>query len=82
VTFVDVVSTAGATLRVMPWTRLAGERIDGEGVERARAFVQLAAARCPSAKLDAATRTFLGSHGQAAQLPDEQTLSAHDRRLS
>ena len=79
---VDVVSTAGATLRIVPWTRLAGERLDGEGIERARAFVQLAAARCPSAKLDAATRTFLGSHGQAAQLPDEPTLAAHDRRLS
>jgi len=81
-TIVDVVSTAGATLRIVPWTRLAGERLDGEGIERARAFVQLAAARCPSAKLDAATRTFLGSHGQAAQLPDEPTLAAHDRRLS
>lgn len=81
-TFVDLVSTAGATLRIVPWTRLAGDRIEGEGIERARALVQLAAARCPSAKLDAATRTFLGSHGQAAQLPDEPTLAAHDRRLS
>jgi hypothetical protein len=81
-TFVDVVSTAGATLRILPWTRLAGDRIEGDGAERARAFVQLAAARCPGAKLDAATRTFLGSHGQAAQLPDEPTLAAHDRRLS
>ena len=81
-TFVDVVSTAGATLRILPWTRLQGDRIEGEGTERARAFVQLAAARCPGAKLDAATRTFLGSHGQAAQLPDEPTLAAHDRRLS
>jgi len=82
VTFVDVVSTAGATLRILPWTRLSGDRIEGDGTERARAFVQLCAARCPGAKLDAATRTFLGSHGQAAQLPDEPTLAAHDRRLS
>lgn len=81
-TFVDIVSTAGATLRILPWTHLAGDRIEGDGTERARALVQLAAARCPSAKLDAATRTFLGSHGQAAQLPDEPTLLAHDRRLS
>jgi hypothetical protein len=81
-TFIDIVSTAGATLRILPWTRLAGDRIDGEGTERARALVQLAAARCPGAKLDAATRTFLGSHGQAAQLPDEPTLAAHDQRLS
>lgn len=81
-TFIDIVSTAGATLRILPWTRLAGDRIEGEGAERARALVQLAAARCPGAKLDAATRTFLGSHGQAAQLPDEPTLAAHDKRLS
>lgn len=81
-TFVDVVSTAGATLRILPWTHLSGDRIEGDGTERARAFVQLAAARCPSAKLDAATRTFLGSHGPAAQLPDEETLHVHDRRLS
>ena len=80
--FIDIVSTAGATLRIMPWTRLAGDPIDGDGTERARSLVQLAAARCPGAKLDAATRTFLGSHGQAAQLPDEPTLAAHDRRLS
>jgi hypothetical protein len=81
-TFIDIVSTAGATLRILSWTRLAGDRIEGEGTERARAFVQLAAARYPGAKLDAATRTFLGSHGQAAQLPDEPTLAAHDKRLS
>jgi len=81
-TFIDIVSSAGATLRILPWTRLAGDRIEGEGIERARAFVQLAAARCPGAKLDAATRTFLGSHGPAAQLPDESTLAAHDQRLS
>jgi hypothetical protein len=81
-TFIDLVSTAGATLRILPWTQLTGDAITGEGVERARAFCQLVAARCRGAKLDPATRTFIGSHGQAAQLPDAETLAAHDKRLA
>jgi hypothetical protein len=82
VTFVDLVSTAGATLRILPWTRLLGDPVEGEGDERARCLVQLLAARCPEAHLDPATRTFLGSHGPAAQLPDVETLAAHDARLA
>jgi hypothetical protein len=82
VTFIDLVSTAGATLRILPWTQLTGDAIIGDGVERARALCQLVAARCRGAKLDPATRTFIGSHGQAAQLPDEETLAAHDKRLA
>jgi hypothetical protein len=82
VTFVDVVSTAGATLRILPWTHIIGDLPDVDGDERARAFVQLVAARCADLHLDAATRTFLGSHGPAAQLPDEATLAAHDARLA
>ncbi len=82
VTFIDLVSTAGATLRILPWTQLTGDAITGDGVERARALCQLVAARCRGAKLDSATRTFIGSHGQAAQLPDEETLAAHDKRLA
>ena len=81
-TFVDLVSTAGATLRILPWTVLTGDAVNGEGAERARSFCQLVAARCRGAKLDSATRTFIGSHGQAAQLPDEDTLAAHDKRLA
>jgi hypothetical protein len=82
ITFIDLVSTAGATLRILPWTQLTGDAILGDGVERARALCQLVAARCRGAKLDPATRTFIGSHGQAAQLPDEETLAAHDKRLA
>jgi len=83
-TFVDLVSTVGSTLRILPSTELTGELLQGaEGpVERARAFVQLVASRCPGAKLDAATRTFLGSRGLAAQLPDAGMLAQHDARLS
>jgi hypothetical protein len=81
-TFIDLVSTAGATLRILPWTQLTGDAVAGDGAERARAFCQLVAARCRGAKLDPATRTFIGSHGQAAQLPDEETLAAHDKRLA
>ena len=81
-TFIDLVSTAGATLRILPWTVLTGDAVTGEDVERARSFAQLVAARCRGAKLDSATRTFIGSHGQAAQLPDEDTLAAHDKRLA
>jgi hypothetical protein len=83
-TFVDLVSTAGSTLRILPWTVLTGDPLHGgDGpIERARAFVQLVASRCPDAKLDGATRTFLGSRGNAAQLPDAAVLAQHDERLS
>lgn len=84
VTFVDLVSLAGATLRILPWTNVGGELAlpaDADGAERARAFVQLIAARCPGARLDSATRTFLGSRGPAAQLSTE-LLAAHDDRLA
>jgi hypothetical protein len=81
-TFVDVVSSAGSTLRIMPWTRLSGDPIAGEGELRARAFIQLVVARCPTAKLDPATRTFVETEGQAAQLPDVETLGVHDEKLA
>ncbi|MEO8550517.1 MAG: hypothetical protein ABI678_11110, partial [Kofleriaceae bacterium] len=50
ITFVDLVSLAGSTLRVLPWTSVGGELTlpaNADGAERARAFVQLIAARCP-----------------------------------
>src|SRR4029079_7435187 len=34
VTFIDLVSTAGSTLRVLPWTRLSGKSLEGEDEER------------------------------------------------
>jgi hypothetical protein len=81
VAFVDVVSTEGATLRVLPWTALTGADLDGGADARARAFARLLAARCPAAKIDAATRRFINGH-DAAQLPDARMLAAHDQRLS
>ncbi len=81
VTFVDVVSTAGATLRILPWTRLTGENMEsGEG--RMRAIVNFVAARCPVANIDRATRAYADGAEPARQLPDEATLAAHDEHLA
>jgi hypothetical protein len=81
ITFVDIVSTAGSTLRLVPWTRLTGDPVDGEGDERPRGVIEHILARCPGAKLDPATRQFLET-GVAAQLRDVETLQAHDARLA
>ena len=81
--FVDIVSSAGSTLRMLPWTRLSGEPVEGEGELRLRALVQLVTARCPDAQLDRATRAYVdGGTEQAPQLPDVATLAAHDERLA
>jgi len=80
-TFIDVVSTAGATLRILPWTRLTGELVSGGGDARARALVALVATSCPTVKLDARTAAFV-DNGEAAQLPDLDKLAAHDARLA
>ena len=82
VTFVDLVSVAGSTLRILPWTRLDGAPVRGDGEERARAFVQLIAARCLDAKLDSFTKVFADGAGHAAQLPSPTTLAAHDDKLA
>jgi hypothetical protein len=82
--FVDLVSTAGSTLRILPWTRLSGDPVDGdgEGDARCRAVVQLVQARCPEIQLDRATKTFVVGGDPPAQLPDAATLAAHDQRLA
>lgn len=80
-TFIDIVSTAGSTLRIVPWTRLTGEPVVGEGDDRPRGVVERVVAKCPDAKVDPATRMFLET-GEAAQLPDLETLHAHDERLA
>ena len=80
--FVDVVSTAGSTLRLLPWTRLTGGAIDGEGDARMRALVRLLGERCPHAQLDPATRTFADGSEPPAQLRDAAKLAAHDARLA
>jgi hypothetical protein len=81
VTFLDVVSEPGATLRILPWTKLTGASFEHQGDLRAREIVQLLQARCPTLHVDPATRAFLGGD-LAAQLPDDATLAAHDRRLA
>jgi hypothetical protein len=81
-TFVDLVSTEGSTLRLLPWTRLSGDAIEGDGDVRSRKLIELIASRCPEAKLDPATKKFIASSDQAAQLPDLETLAAHDQRLA
>jgi len=79
-TFVDIVSTAGSTLRLVPWTRLSGAPIE-DGDARPRGIVGRVVAMCPGARLDPATRHFLDT-GEAAQLPDLETLQAHDAHLA
>ncbi|MGE3456118.1 MAG: hypothetical protein AB7O24_13485 [Kofleriaceae bacterium] len=81
VTFVDIVSTPGATVRVLPWTKLTGEPIEGTSEERARALLTLIEARCKEPKLDAATKAFVELREPAAQLPDLRMLAIHDQRL-
>ena len=79
-TFVDIISTAGSTLRIVPWTRLTGAPIE-DGEARPRGIVERVVAMCPAARLDPATRAFLET-GEAAQLPDLATLQAHDAHLA
>jgi hypothetical protein len=80
--FVDVVSGEGATLRFLPWTRVSGVEIGGEGEPRARDVLQLLVARCAAAQLDPATRKFLEGSASPAQLRDATTLAKHDERLA
>lgn len=80
-TFIDIVSTAGSTLRIAPWTRLTGDLIAAEGDARPRGILDRVVAHCPAAMLDPATKQFLDT-GEAAQLPDLQTMTAHDERLA
>jgi len=78
--FVDIISTAGSTLRIVPWTRLTGAPIE-DGDARPRGIVERVVTMCPGARLDPATREFLDT-GEAAQLPDLETLQAHDTHLA
>lgn len=81
-TFVDLVSAPGSTLRVLPWTRLTGDPVPGDGDFRTRNLIELVIARTPGAKLDATTRAFISTGGEAPQLPDVATLAQHDARLA
>jgi hypothetical protein len=82
--FVDVVSSVGSTLRMLPWTEINGLPLSQsmlDPTERLRTFVQLLAAQCHEAQLDPATRTFSRGGGKPAQLPDDKTLAVHDDKL-
>jgi len=81
--FVDIVSQAGMTLRILPWSRLTGEPVDGDAESRARAFLQLVRPRCTDAKLDKATQGFLDdATKKPAQLPSMEMLAKHDQALA
>jgi hypothetical protein len=79
-TFIDVVSVAGSTLRLVPWTRLSGDPI--VGAEDPRVLLAALVVKCPDAAIDPATKKFLDSTEPAAQLPDLGTLAAHDGKLA
>jgi hypothetical protein len=79
--FLDVVSTAGSTLRLVQWTRLTGETFEGEGDAWHRAVLKSMMAHSPAASLDPATKRFHGGE-PAAQLPDVTKLAAHDGKLA
>lgn len=82
VPFADLVSTAGSTLRLVPWTRLTGDPLADDGVHRVRAFLALVVERCPSVQLDRATRDYLEQRAPIAQLRDDALLAAHDAKLA
>lgn len=80
-TVVDLLSSAGATLRIVPWTKLDGHPFEAKAVERARSFVNVVAAMALDAKLDAATKTFANGDGDAAQLPNVAALATYDSKV-
>lgn len=80
-TFLDIVSVAGSTLRVLPWTRVTGETLEGEGDAWTRALLDAMIALCPEASLDPATKRFQSGE-PAAQLKDTTKLAAHDDKLA
>lgn len=80
-TFLDIVSVAGSTLRVMPWTRVTGETAAGEGDARLRALLDAMYAHCADASMDPATKRFQSGE-PAAQLKDTTKLAAHDEKLA
>ena len=79
-TFIDVVSVAGSTLRLVPWTRLSGDPVIG--ADDPRVLLTALVWRCPDAAIDPATKKFLDSTEPAAQLPDLGKLAAHDGKLA
>jgi hypothetical protein len=81
-TVVDLLSKKGATLRIVPWTKLYGHPFESKAVERARSLVNVVAAMALEAKLDGATKLFANGDGDAAQLPNVEALATHDQKIS
>lgn len=82
VEFCDLISTAGSTLRLVPWTHLEGDLIEGDGEQRLRNYLAAVIGYCPDVQLDRATRDFVEKIAAPAQLPDVRLLAAHDARLA
>ncbi len=82
VSFIDVISVSGATLRILPWTVLTGDRIEGAGDARMRAFVKLVRERRAGVEIDPATLVFAVGVEAPAQLRDLALLAAHDAKLA
>lgn len=81
--FVDIVSTAGMTLRLLPWSKLTGEPFEGDAEGRIRAFIRAVHPRCPEARLDRMTQAFLDDATRPpAQLPNVEMLAKHDQALA
>jgi hypothetical protein len=79
--FIDIVSTAGATVRVLPWTLVTGELGPVDPDVRPRAVLEYVLAHCPVVQLDPGTQHFVETGG-VIQLPDADTLREHDERLA
>jgi hypothetical protein len=71
---VEVRSASGEVIRILPWTRVTGDRLAHTDQTRPRVLAQTFAARAPSAELDAVTQSFLAGI-PADQLADLTTLS-------
>jgi hypothetical protein len=72
-------------LRVLPWTKLTGERLVDEADDvaaRARAFAALVRTRVPAVKTDAGSREFVDSAAAAPQIPTLDALATHDQRIA
>ncbi len=80
--FVDIVSSAGSTMRIMPATEIMGHTLEGDMTARARSLVNVLASQALGARLDTATEVFATGTSKAAQLRDEKTLASHDARLA
>lgn len=81
VTFADIVSVKGNTLRIVPTTRLTGISVMGFGEDRIRSLATYVQSVCPELAIDGATKKFLGGE-PAGQLKDIAMLATHDERLS